>query len=191
MKALFIDVQRPIESRLLDPATTEAVGDAVITRSARLPKPRREFTLKSWDTLLATQAELIRNGIHASRITSVFWFDGDKYAEIEERIFIGEGNGSQLEFPLPYNNVFPSSWKIYVNETLNTGWTMRKDSGVIVFSSAPSGRISGLGKHKFRVVMVDESDSILSESQIYSSDQGQVYELAPITLLEVEGVNVA
>lgn len=192
MKAVFIDVQRPIESKLIDPnSSSQNVGDSAISRLALLTKPRREFTFKSWDTLMGPQAEIIRNWIHMARITGVFALDGDHYGIIEEPIFIAEGNGVQKEYPLPFDNVYPSSWKIWVGTTLNTGWTMKPNSGILVFSSAPTGRITGIGKRWFRVAFDDQEASLLNESQVYSSPEDQVYSLQPITLIEVEGVDVS
>jgi len=190
MRALFLDIERPIESRLLDPSSSEKLGQGATSRSASLAKPIREFTLKSWDTLLLAQAEKIRNEIHAARITGVFWLFINGYNEATEPIFIGQGNGSQTEFPAPYNDILAPTWKLYVNQTLTTGWTA-PGGDTFKFISAPTGRITGIGKRKFRVVITENNESILSESQIFSGPDGSVYVIEPLIFTEAEGVNVA
>jgi len=191
MRTLFLDVKRPVESRLLDPSTAEDLGGAAKSINKKLYKPVREFSLEPWDQLLRTQMEIIRNEIHAGRITGVFWLDGDQYGDITEPIFIAEGNGVQTEFPLPFDNVFAPSWVIYVNGVVYTNWTMQEESGVLVCGTAPTGRITGKGKRKFRVIMQNSSESILSESQLYSNDPDGVYALQnPLVFLEVEATNI-
>lgn len=189
MRAMFLDVQRPIGTRLLDPSSTSNLGQGAISRSQSLAKPMREFTIRSWDTLLLEQAENIRNELHAARITGVYWLYIDTYNEATTPIFIGQGNGSQTQFPAPYNDVRRDSWILYVNGTINTGWTVNGD--VFVFSSAPTGRITGIGKRKFRVMLADETESLVSESQLYKGDDGSVYNIEPIVLKEVEGVSIS
>ena len=193
IRALFLDPVRPINSKLLDPSqSADLGGGGAVSISKKLDRPIREFSIKSWDTLLRTQMELIRNEIQAGRISGVFWFDADQYGETTEPIFIGEGNSSQLQFVMPYPNVFAPSWKIWDGSTLVTDWTMDDEPGVITFTSAPSGRITGMGKRKYRVIMIDSSGSILSETQLYSrsSDGAGVYSMEPIVLREANGVNI-
>ena len=190
MRCLFLDIQRPAASKLTDPSNAQDLGSGNVSISRRFEKPMREFSLKSWERLFRDQMEIIRNEIHAGRITAIANFDGDQWGNITEPIFIAEGNGSQLEFPMPFDNCFPSSWKIWVGQTLNTAWTMPGD--VLTFSSAPTGRITGIGKRWFRVRMVDNSDSVLGESQVYTNTDGDgVYEMEDITLREVQGTSIA
>jgi len=192
MRALFLDPIRPIGSKLLDPSqSSDLGGSGALSISKKLDRPIREFNIKSWDTLLKTQMEQIRNEIHAGRISGVFWLDGDQYGETEEPIFIAEGNSAQLQFVMPYPNLFAPSWKIWDGTTLVTTWTIDEEPGVITFQSAPTGRITGIGKRKFRVVMVDSSGSILSETQLYSHLEDGVYSMEPITLREANGVAIA
>lgn len=193
MRTLFLDVIRPIDSKLLDPSQSDDLGSGgAISRSPKYDRPIREFSLKSWDTILRDQMEIIRNEIQAGRITGIFWLDGDQYGEITEPIFIGEGNSSQTQFVMPFPNVFAPSWKIWDGRTLKTDWTMDEEPGVITFTSAPIGRLTGIGKRKFRVVIVDSSDSILSESQLYTNTDGEgVYSMQPIIFREANGVNIA
>lgn len=187
MRTLLIDAQRPIESRLLDPANKESTGNAAYSISRKYEKPMREFSVKSWDTMLRDQIEIIRNEIHAGRVTATAWFDGDQWGNVRKPIFIAEGDGIQEEFPMPFDNCFPSSWKIWVNQTLTTTWAMVGDT--LIFTSAPSGRITGIGKHKFRVIIVDNAESLLTESQIYTNTEEQgVYSMTPIVLREVQGM---
>lgn len=190
MRTLYLDIERPMDTRLLDPSNSEKVGGPVLTINTSFTKPMREFTIRSWNTLLKDQMEIIRNEVHAGRISGVFWFDGEAYGDITEPIYIGDGNNSQTEFPMPFDNVFAPSWEIKVNNVLNTGWTMYEQSGVLVFTSAPTGRITGTGKRKFRVVMTPNSDSLLGESQLYSRSDDGVYTMQPITLTEVQAVNI-
>ena len=194
MRGLFIDIDYSaggLESRLLDPATRSELGGGAFAINKRLFKPVREFSLKSWDKLFRDQMENIRNEIHSGRITGVFWLDGGQYGEIKEPIFIGEADGQRTEFPMPVDNCFAPSWKIYINGVLNTSWTMAEESGVLIFSTAPTGRVTGTGKRKFRVIIIDDSDSILAENQVYTNKTGDgVYSQTAIKLLEVEAVNV-
>lgn len=190
MRAIFIDVQRPLDSKLLDPVDTQSLGGMVTTLTTKLARPRREFGVRSWDTLLHQQIELLRNEIHTGRANGVYWLDGDKYSEINEPMFIGNGNGVQLQFPLPINNVFPSSCKFWDNQTLKTDWTLSTEPAVVTFTSAPIGRITYVGKRKFRVIQKVDNDTILSESQIFSSDTDSAYTAEPIIFLEVEGVDI-
>ncbi len=189
MRTLFLDAQRPINSRLLDPPNKQNLGSGTISISQKLEKPMREFSIKSWDQLLRDQIEIIRNEIHAGRITAVAWFDGDQWGDITEPIFIGEGNGAQLEFPMPFDNCFPPSWKIWVNQTLNTSWSMSGD--ILTFTAAPTGRITGIGKRKFRVIVVDNSDAIMSEEQILTSNEEGVYSMEPLVFQEVRATSIA
>lgn len=192
MRALFLDVNRPLESKLLDPGGNEDLGSGgAVSLSRKLDRPIREFTIKSWDVLLKTQIEIIRNEIHAGRITGVFWTDGDQYGEITEPIYIADGNGNQTQFTMPFANVFAPSWKIWVGQVLTTAWTMDEEPGVITFTSAPTGRITGIGKRKFKVIMVDNSDSILTESQLVTTATDGGYSMEPITLREANSVNLA
>ena len=191
MRTLWLDCQRPIDSKLLDPSSSDRIGGAALSINKRFAKPMREFSLKSWDTLLADQMEIIRNEVHAGRISGVFWLDGDAWGNITEPVYINDADGVQLQYPMPYDNVFAPSWKIYINGILNTGWTMHEQTGVLVFTTAPTGRITGTGKRKFRVVINENSEAILSESQIYSSRTDGVYSMNALVLMEVEGVNVA
>jgi hypothetical protein len=191
MRTLFLDIKHPIESRLLDPSTSDDLGGAAKTIHKKLQKPIREFSLEPWDQLLRDQMEVIRNEVHAGRITGVFWLDGDQYGDITEPIFIADGNGVQTEFPMPFDNIFAPSWIIYEDGVAITNWTMKEESGILVCGTAPSGRLTGIGKRKFRVIFRDSSESILSETQLYSSDTDGVYALQnPITLLEVEATNI-
>jgi hypothetical protein len=192
LRCLFLEVNRPLDSKLLDPVGNEDLGSGgAVSLSKKLDRPIREFTVKSWDQLLRSQIEMIRNEIHAGRITGVFWTDGDQYGDITEPIFIADGNGSQTQFVMPFANVFAPSWKIWVGQALTTTWTMDEEPGVITFTSAPTGRITGLGKRKFRVVMVDNSGSILSESQLVTTSTDGAYSMEPIVLREANAVNVA
>lgn len=194
MRALFLDPIRPITSKLLDPSqSSDLGGGGAVSISKKLDRPIREFSVASWDTLLKTQMELIRNEIQAGRISGVFWLDGDQYGETTEPIFIAEGNGSQKQFVMPYPNVFAPSWKIWDGIDLITDWTMDEEPGVLVCTTAPSGRITGIGKRKYRVIMIDSSGSILSETQLYSriDDSAGVYSMEPIILREANGVSVA
>lgn len=192
MKALFFDLDGPLDSQLIDPSSIDNVGDGIVAIKKKLFKPKREFGLKSWDTLLKDQMEIIRNAVHSYRITAVFYFDGDFYGEITEPIYIADGNNSQLEFPMPFDNVFASSWIIYVNGTIVTNWTMMEEEGVLVFDSAPTGRITGKGKRKFRVIFKPDQTTLLNESQIYRNTSGDaVYSAQPIVLTEVGAVNIS
>lgn len=191
MRAIFIDIERPLESRLLDPVNMQGLGDMAISVQTKTTRPRREFSIKSWDTLLEQQMELIRNEIHAARAIAVFWLDGDKYADINEPMFVANGNGSQTEFPLPVNNVFPSSCKFWDNQTLKTDWTMISEPAVVSFTAAPTGRITFVGRRKFRVMQRNDNETLLAESQLYSNTTDGVYSFQPLNLIEVEGVNVA
>jgi hypothetical protein len=186
MRTLFLDVNYPIQSKLFDPPTRADVGESAVATSAKLDKPRRQFTLQTWDQLLRDQVENIRNEIHSGRITGVFWFDGGPWGDVTENIFIGEGNSFQKEFPMPFDNVFAPSWLIYVNGVLNTNWTMKEQAGILVFTSAPTGRITGNGKRKFRVVLEDQSESILDETQHHQS----VFGIGSIILREVQATSV-
>jgi len=189
MRAFFIDPQRPIESRLLDPISNEVLGEMVLSLSNKLQKPRREIRINSWDTLLQDQIEQIRNEIHGGRGTGVFFLDGDIWATINYPIFVGNGNGVQTEFPLPINDAFPSSWKFWDNQTLKTDWTMVRDPATVVFTAAPTGRITGTGKRKFRVILQTSDDSIFTETQLYRNTTDGVYSMNPLVFLEVEAIN--
>lgn len=191
MRAFFIDPQRPIESRLLDPVAAQNLGGASVSLAAKLEKPRREITVKSWDTLLQAQVEQIRNEIHAARSTGVFFVDGDIWATIEYPMFVANGNGVQKQFPLPVNDVFPSSSKFWDDQTLKTDWTMVRDPATVTFTAAPTGRITWIGKRKFRMIIIPSEDSIFNESQLYRNSTDGVYSMAPLIFLEVEGVNRA
>ena len=188
MRHLILDPSLPIESRLLDAANTDGLGGGAISRSIGFCKPYREFTIKSWENLLQDQAEIIRNAIHGGRITAVYWLQIAGYDTITEPIFIADGNNVQLEFPTPFNDIYAPSWILKVNQTVVTNWTCVGDT--FVFTSAPSGRITGTGKRRYRVIIQANNDSLLNEQQLFVSDEGQVYSLAPVVFTEVEGVNI-
>ena len=188
MRALFLEVERPISSKLLDPVQSKRIGDGALSRSASLFKPMREITIKSWDQLLRPQLEKIRNEIAAGRITGTFWLRIDSFGgDMHEPMFIAEGDGVNTQFPMPVNNVYPNSWVITVSGVTVTAWTMTADT--ITFTSAPTGRIEGYGKRKFKV-MLQESESILEETEIYRNDTEAVGSVTPLVFIEVEGVNV-
>ncbi len=191
MKAIFLDIERPMQSRLVDPAISKDLGGGAVSINRRLFKPVREFELKPWEQLLRDQTEILRHIVHESRVTGIFWLDGDQYADIHEPIFIGHGNGVSKEYPMPFNNVFAPSWVIYVNRVPRTDWTMKEEAGILVFSgTAPVGRITGVGKRKFRVIFKPGEDNLLSETQVHTTQKGEgVYSIEPIRLIEVEGVN--
>jgi hypothetical protein len=161
VRGLFFDINFPMDSNLVDPGIRASIGNSVVSTGIRYEKPRRRFVIRTWDSLLKEQIAILRNEIHAARVTSVLWFDGGSYGDIIEPIFISEGNGLQTEFAMPVDNVFAPSWLIYVNGVLNTAWSMREQSGILVFAVAPTGRITGKGKRKFRVILEDEGDSLL------------------------------
>lgn len=191
MKALFLDIQPPLESKLLDPRSTQNLGVGALSLSKKLDRPLREFSAKTWEKLLRDQIQILRNEIHAGRVTGVFFTDGDQYGDIVEPIFISDGNGSQTQFLMPFPYVHAPSWKIWDNQTLKTDWVMDEEVGSITFTAAPVGRITGIGKRKFKVVIIDNSESLLNESQIYKNNSGEgVYEHTAIVLREVFGVNV-
>lgn len=191
MRALFIDIQRPLESKLLDPINQEQIGEGVISMSAKLSKPRREFTVNSWDTLLQAQIEQIRNEIQGARGTAVFYLDGDIWAEINEPMFISNGNGVQKQFPLPVDNIFPSSCKFWDNQTLKTDWTIIRDPATVTFTAAPTGRITFVGRRKFRVINTPSDSGIFNESQLYRNEDEGAYSMSPLVFLEVEAINIA
>ena len=191
MRALFIDIQRPLESSLRDPLINNQLGDAAVSIANVYPKPRREFRVKSWDTLFQAQIEQIRNEVHAARSSGTFYVDGDIWAEINYPMFVANGNGVQKQFPLPIDNVFPSSCKFWDDTTLKTDWTMIKDPATVVFTAAPTGRITFTGKHKFRCIMIPAEESIFTESQLYRSTEEGVYNFSGIVFREVEAINRA
>ena len=191
MRAIFIDIQRPLDSKLVDPVNSQSLGGMVMSVNTKLTKPRRDFSIRSWDNLLASQIELLRSDLHGSRSGGVFWFDGDVWSNINEPMFVANGNGSQLQFQLPVDNVFPSSCKFWDNQTLVTDWTMNSDPAIVTFTSAPTGRITFIGKRKFRIMMADNQDTLLSESQLWSDGTDGVYSMQPINFVEVEAVSVA
>lgn len=187
MRATFLDVSYPLESNLLDPPIRSAMGDSALSTGRKLEKPRRQFVITiAGEYLLSGQMELLRNAIHSARITGVMWYDGGSWNEITEPIWIADGNSVQTEFLMPFDNVYAPSWILYENGVINTGWTMKEQSGVVVFNTAPTGRITGKGKRKFRVVMEDQSDVILKETQHHQ----QVFSMGTITLREVQAVNI-
>jgi hypothetical protein len=191
MRAIFIDIQRPLESKLLDPVTSQSLGGMVTSLNIKLDKPRREFNVRSWDTLLHQQMELLRNEIHSGRANGVYWLDGEKYGFIEEPMFVANGNSVQKQFQLPVNNVFPSSCKFWDNQTLKTDWTINSEPAIVTFTSAPTGRITFIGKRKFRVIQKVENDVLLAESQLFSNTTDGVYTAEPINFIEVEAVDIA
>lgn len=189
MRAIFIDIQRPLDSSLLDPLVTNQLGESAISMASKFPKPRREFKVKSWDMLLEAQIEQIRNELHAARGAGVFFIDGDVWSEINVPMFVANGNGSQKQFPLPIDNVFPSSCKFWDDTSVKTDWTIVRDPATVTFTAAPSGRITFTGKHKFRVALASSEDGIFSESQIFRNTEDGVYSFSAIVLREVEAVN--
>jgi hypothetical protein len=191
MRALFIDIQRPLDSKLLDPINSEQLGENAISMSNKLTKPRREFSIRSWDTLLQAQVEQIRNEIHGARSTGVFFIDGDIWAEINEPMFVANGNGIQKQFPLPVDNIFPSSCQFYDNGVAKTDTTFVRDPATVIFTAAPSGRITFTGKRKFRVIMVPSDTGIFNESQLFRDDDDGAYTVQPLVFTEVEAVNRA
>ena len=191
MRAIFIDIQRPLDSKLLDPLITNQLGEAAVSLSNTYPKPRREFRVQSWDTLLQAQIEQVRNEIHGARSTGTFFVDGDIWAEINVPMFVANGNGVQTQFPLPVDNIFPSSCKFWDNTEVKTDWTMVRDPATVTFTAAPTGRITFTGKRKFRCIIAATEDSIFSESQLYRNTEDGVYSFTGIVLREVEAVNRA
>lgn len=191
MRAVFIDIQRPIDSKLNDPTNSQSLGGMVMSVNTKLTKPRRDFSIRSWDTLLANQIELIRNDMHSSRSSAVFWLDGDVWANINEPMFVANGNGVQTQFPMPVDNIFASSCKFWDNQTLKTDWTLISDPATVTFTAAPTGRITFIGKRKFRVMLSENQDTLLSESQLWSNSTDGVYSMQPLNFIEVEAVNVA
>jgi hypothetical protein len=191
MRGIFIDIQRPLDSKLIDPLEVNSLGEAAVSLVNKLSKPRREFSIRSWDTLLQSQIEQIRNEIHAGRSTGVFFTDGDIWADITEPMFVANGNGIQKQIPLPVDNIFPSSCSFYDNGVLKTDWTIIRDPATVVFTAAPTGRITFTGKRKFRVVLTANDGSIFSESQLYRNEDDGVYNFQPLVFIEVEGVGRA
>jgi hypothetical protein len=61
----------------------------------------------------------------------------------------------------------------------------------VTFATAPTGRITGTGKRKFRVILQTSDDSIFSETQLYRNSTDGAYNMSPLSFLEVEGVNIA
>ena len=71
----------------------------------------------------------------------VFWWDGGVNAIVDQRRFLGYGDGVNTDFFLPDRWVYPDSLVMSQNYTTTTTWTLTESTGMVRWTSAPANGV--------------------------------------------------
>jgi hypothetical protein len=117
------------------------------------------------------------------RGNKVFWFDGGINGKVEERKFLGYGNGVDTDFFLPDRWVYAPSLVMSINYAIESGWTLTESTGMVRFSSAPAdGTLIHAERYRrrFKAFFVVGSDD-----RLYSlTDKFKSFDSKDITIRE-------
>lgn len=100
----------------------------------------------------------------------LFWFDGGTNGDVQNRFFVGYGDGVTKDFNLPFRHIYKQSLIMSVNRAIVTAWTL--SGKVISFTSAPAAASHieiEKCKLRFKAFIVTEDEKVYKAIDNYKS----------------------
>lgn len=157
---------------------------------------RRRWTrpMKSWDLIFPGLQERLgplMGLLDVAQGDQPCWFDGGGTLDITEPILIGEGNGTIIDFILPYRYMYVATMVVYLNGGATNTWQPLGGDAVtcqqIRFSSAPANytQIKMKGRRKTKVIVDTEQGIVMDRAFRNQKDAAQSAYSLKMTLQEI------
>ena len=182
MKAWIIQSDQPVSARVKAAAMQTSTGGGAVALHKLWSRRLMEWNITSTKENRA-QMEHHQDMLLYHKGVVVFWWDGGINGRVENRLFLGYGNGVDTDFFIPYRFVFAPSLVVSVNYATESAWTLVESTGMVRFVTAPAvGSIIHAEKFvcRFKAYFL-----LQSEDELYQmADNLKHFESTNITIRE-------